>query len=91
MHLARVGHDAHLWARDAALAADIQDRRFNPVYLPEIRFPPNLRVTTDLAEALDASELVVAAVPSHGTREVLRRAAPHIRQGSTVVSATRAV
>jgi glycerol-3-phosphate dehydrogenase (NAD(P)+) len=89
VHLARIGHEAHLWARDAALAADIQERRFNPVYLPEIRFPANLRVTTDLRDALRHSELVVAAVPSHGTRDVLRRAAPHIRDGSTVVSATK--
>ena len=89
MHLARIGHDAQLWARDATLAADIQGRRFNPVYLPEIRFPGNLRITADLGEALRASDLVVAAVPSHGTREVLHRAAPHIRTGSTVVSATK--
>jgi glycerol-3-phosphate dehydrogenase (NAD(P)+) len=84
-----VGHDALLWARDPVLAADIHERRFNPVYLPEIRFPANLRVTADLAEALDDSELVVAAVPSHGTREVLRRASPYIRRGSIVVSATK--
>jgi glycerol-3-phosphate dehydrogenase (NAD(P)+) len=89
VHLARVGHDTQLWARDAALAADIQGRRFNPVYLPEIRFPGNLHVTTDLAEALASTDLVVAAVPSHGTRDVLRRAVPHIRRGSTVVSATK--
>jgi glycerol-3-phosphate dehydrogenase (NAD(P)+) len=89
VHLARIGHEARLWARDGALAADIQHRRFNPVYLPEIRFPANLRVTADLADALDGSELVVAAVPSHGTREVLRWAAPHIRRGSTLVSATK--
>ena len=89
MHLARVGHETQLWARDAALAADINDRRFNPVYLPEIRFPANLQVTADLAGALASTDLVVAAVPSHGTRDVLRRAAPHIRRGSTLVSATK--
>jgi len=89
VHLARIGHEAHLWARDAALAADIQQRRFNPVYLPEIRFPANVRVTADLGDALNGSELVIAAVPSHGTREVLRKAAPHIRRGATVVSATK--
>jgi glycerol-3-phosphate dehydrogenase (NAD(P)+) len=69
--------------------ADIQQRRFNPVYLPEIRFRPMLRVTADLGDALNGSELVIAAVPSHGTREVLRKAAPHIRRGATVVSATK--
>ena len=89
MHLARIGHETTLWARDAAFAADIEQRRFNPVYLPEIRFPANVRVTADVGDALGGSDLVIAAVPSHGTREVLRKAAPHLRAGATVVSATK--
>lgn len=89
MHLARVGHEAHLWARDSALAAEMDARRINPVYLPEIPFPANLRVESDLAAALGSSDLVVAAVPSHGTREILRRAVPHMRPGVTIVSATK--
>jgi glycerol-3-phosphate dehydrogenase (NAD(P)+) len=64
-------------------------RGANAVYLADIRFPPNLAVTGDLDEALDAVDLIVAAVPSHGTREILRRAAPHIGRGSIVVSATK--
>jgi glycerol-3-phosphate dehydrogenase (NAD(P)+) len=67
----------------------MRERRVNTVYLPEIRFPANVRVTADLADALDGSELIVAAVPSHGTRDVLRRAAPYIRPGSIIVSATK--
>lgn len=59
------------------------------MYLPEIRFPANVRVTAHLDEALRNSDLVVAAVPSHGTRDVLRRAAPHIGPGATIVSATK--
>jgi glycerol-3-phosphate dehydrogenase (NAD(P)+) len=89
VHLARIGHEAHLWARDSALAAEMRTTRLNRVYLPDIALPATLHVTTDLAEALDASPLIVAAIPSHGTRDVLRRAAPHIRPGSTVVSATK--
>jgi len=67
----------------------MRDRGANAVYLPDVRFPPNLCATADLGEALDGSELIVSAVPSHGTREILRRAAPHVRRGSTVVSATK--
>ena len=89
VHLARAGHDTCLWARDAGLVADMSERRANAVYLPDMRFPPGLRVTADLAEALRGVELVVAAVPSHGTRHILKRAAPLIRQGATVVSATK--
>lgn len=35
------------------------------------------------------ADFIVAAVPSHGTREIMKRAAPHVRPGSTVVSATK--
>jgi len=67
----------------------MSERRANAVYLPDIRFPAGLRVTSDLADALCDTELVIAAVPSHGTREILKRAAPMIRSGTTVVSATK--
>jgi glycerol-3-phosphate dehydrogenase (NAD(P)+) len=89
MHLARVGHDARLWARDPALVADMRARRANAVYLPDIRFPESLRVTADLAEALVGSEFIISAVPSHGTRQILARAAEYIDPGATVVSATK--
>ncbi|MBI4266429.1 MAG: NAD(P)-dependent glycerol-3-phosphate dehydrogenase [Acidobacteria bacterium] len=89
VHLARAGHDACLWGRDPALVADLCVRRANAVYLPDIRFPDRLRVTADLTEAVDATDCIVAAVPSHGTRDTLRRAAPLVRPGAVVVSATK--
>lgn len=89
VHLARVGHDTRLWARDPALVADMAWRRANPLYLPDIRFPERLRPTGDLAEALHDTEFIVAAVPSHGTREILQRAAAFVRPGATVVSAAK--
>lgn len=64
-------------------------RRANAVYLPDISFPAPLRITADLAEALDGAEFVVAAVPSHGTRSIIRRAAPDVIAGATIVSATK--
>jgi glycerol-3-phosphate dehydrogenase (NAD(P)+) len=64
-------------------------RRANAVYLPDIRFPDRLRATSDLAGALRETEFIVWAVPSHGTREILQRAARHVRPGATVVSATK--
>jgi glycerol-3-phosphate dehydrogenase (NAD(P)+) len=89
VHLARVGHEARLWARDSALVADMRRDRVNAVYLRDIPFPAGLDVTGSLAEALDAAELVVSAVPSHGTRDIVRAAAPFIPLGTIVVSATK--
>ena len=89
VHLARAGHDAVLWARDPALVSDMRARGANAVYLPDVSFPGGLRVTADLADAVGGTDLIVAAVPSHGTREILKRAAAHIQPGSIVVSATK--
>jgi glycerol-3-phosphate dehydrogenase (NAD(P)+) len=64
-------------------------RRANAVYLPDVRFPERLHVTADLAEALRDTEFIVSAVPSHGTRDIVRLAARYVRPGTTVVSATK--
>jgi len=64
-------------------------RHVNAVYLPDIRFPARLDVTADMAAALDGAEVVVMAVPSHGTRDIARVAAPFIDAETIVVSATK--
>ena len=46
-------------------------------------------VTADLEEALDQVGLAVSALPSHGTREILRQARPFVSDGAVVVSATK--
>jgi glycerol-3-phosphate dehydrogenase (NAD(P)+) len=88
VHLVRTGHEVWLWGRDAALVADLRTRRANAVYLPDITFPPRLNVTADLAEALHGADVIVSAVPSHGMRDVLRRAAPLVHD-AIVVSAAK--
>ncbi|MBK5298044.1 MAG: NAD(P)-dependent glycerol-3-phosphate dehydrogenase [Vicinamibacteria bacterium] len=88
-HLALAGHRVQLWARDAALAAQIQHRRVNAIYLPGVELPPSVTATSDLGEALAGSELIVAAVPSHGLRLVMDAARPHLPPGATIVSTTK--
>jgi glycerol-3-phosphate dehydrogenase (NAD(P)+) len=78
-----------LWARDAALVADMRARRANAVYLPDVNFPESLHATDSLAGALAGTRVVVVAVPSHGVRHVLRQAAPHVLADTLVVSATK--
>jgi glycerol-3-phosphate dehydrogenase (NAD(P)+) len=88
VHLGRIGHDVTLWARDAKLAAEVRDRRANAVYLPDIRLPDRVAVSDSLS-ALDGTELVVCATPTHGCRTVMRAAAHHLPESATIVSATK--
>src|SRR5688572_7031173 len=89
VHLARTGHDVRLWARDAALAADMAAARMNRTYLPEIELPPSLAPTPDMRAAVDEAHFVVMAVPSHGLREVSRGARAHLPRACSIVSATK--
>jgi glycerol-3-phosphate dehydrogenase (NAD(P)+) len=89
VHLARVGHDVRLWARDAALVDDMHAKRANVVYLPGILWPDALSVTHSLAHAVADCELVVSAIPSRGCRNVMRTAAPYVGARATIVSATK--
>ena len=89
IHAARVGHDVTLWGRDATLIRQISDTRENARYLPGIRLDDRIVATAELDEALSGAHLVIAAVPSHGMRYVLRDAALFVPPGAIVVSATK--
>ena len=89
VHLAQVGHEVQLWARDAALVADMRERRANAVYLPGVNFPDCLQPTESLSTALLDARVIVVAVPSHGLRRVVQQATPHISESALVVSATK--
>src|SRR5207247_11316445 len=85
VHLGRIGHDVRLWARDPALVDDLSSHRTNAVYLPDIALPDRVSVTHDMRLALRDAELVVSAIPSHGCRDVVRRAAPHLDSRAVIV------
>ena len=89
IHLGRLGKPVHLWGRDPVLMGRLCEERRNETYLPGTPLPPSLMPTASLEEALGTTDWVVLAVPSHGSREVLRRVAPLLRPGVTVVSATK--
>ena len=67
----------------------MQVRRANAVYLPDVTFPDGLSITGDLSQAVTDVDVVVAAVPSHGARAVLRSIASEVRRDVIVVSAVK--
>src|SRR6188768_4264881 len=91
IHLGSVGHEVTLWGRDEDLLQEMLRRRANPTYLPDFTFPPPVRPTPDLADALAGARHVIVAVPSHGLRSVVRAAAPHIPSDAVLVSATKGI
>ena len=75
-----------LWARNPALAEEIDTAHLNSAYLPGHELPPELRGSSSLEECVSDADVIVMGVPSHGMRATLGRLAPHVRPGVPVVS-----
>jgi glycerol-3-phosphate dehydrogenase (NAD(P)+) len=91
IQLARAGHDVHLWARNAELAASIADTRQNGTYLPGIPLPEKVRPTADLGTACAGSEMLVFVCPSAGVRAMATAIRNHVEPRPLVVSAAKGV
>ena len=89
IHMGRVGHDVHLWARDAQLVASMIEHRQNSAYLPRFVLPESVVPTASLEQALAISTCVVVAVPSHGARAVIQKASVFLPTGVPIVSAAK--
>jgi len=64
-------HEVRLWARDPIQSRALVSERCNARYLPGISLPEALRVESVLDRALSGAELLVAATPVAGMRDLL--------------------
>lgn len=77
----RANQQVTLWARDPETTRSILQGE-NPRYLPGIRLPEGIAATTDIAQALEGADCVLAVVPAQSLRETLEtpafRIPPHV-------------
>lgn len=69
-------HAVRLWTRSASHARQMRSTSSNERYLRGFELPKNLRISADLRETVDATEMVLAVVPSAGFRETLAALKP---------------
>jgi glycerol-3-phosphate dehydrogenase (NAD(P)+) len=89
--LARRGHSVRLWAYEAEVAAAVNARHENPVFLPGCDLAPALTATTDAVAASQGAGVILTAAPSHVLRRVVEQARPGIGAEVLVVSATKGI
>ncbi len=80
-----------LWVYEADLAAEMEERRENGLYLPGFQLPGNISITTSLAEAATHAPIIVSAVPSHFLRTVWQQMLPALHPETLLISATKGV
>lgn len=70
--VASKGINVTLWEHHPERASTMQEQRENTLFLPGFRFPDNLQVTADIAQAAQQKDLLLLVTPSQKLRENLR-------------------
>jgi glycerol-3-phosphate dehydrogenase (NAD(P)+) len=75
---ARNGCQVLLWGHNERHIAALAKERKNQRYLPDLGFPDEIAVTSDLKKAAEFSDLILVSVPSHAFKSTLLRLKPFI-------------
>lgn len=80
-----------LYARSEAKAREMAQLRENKQYLPSIKFPPALDVTSDLEKACRGSRDLLIVVPSGSFVSMLQEIKGYLQEGQCLAWATKGV
>ncbi len=87
--LAGKGHEVRLWARRPELAHSLAVTRENSDYLPGVRLPENVTITSDLAEAVKGSSAVLVTVISRYLRPMAEMLGPLVSDDQLVAHGSK--
>jgi len=85
------GQEVSMWEFFEERADAMKKTRENKAMLPGIKIPESITVTSDMAEAIPGSDIVLLVVPSHVMRDTVKAAALLMKGNETVVVATKGV
>ncbi len=84
-------HSVSLWSYREKYAEAIRARRENPSFLPGIVIPDNVIATSNLHDAVEGREMIVAAVPSQYARLVIGQIAPRVGRDLVLVNVAKGI
>ena len=86
--LAQKGKKVIMWQRDQKKAKIIQEDRIHP-FIDNYKAHENIEFTADLEHTLKDTHFIIVAVPSHGVRELIKRTADYVENGTIIVNASK--
>lgn len=84
------GRRVTLWAREADVVTDINERHVNAGFLPGIPLDAKLTASSDLA-AIAASDAILMVAPAQHVRAVAMALRPMLRPGQIVVNCAKGI
>lgn len=89
--LATNGHQTRLWMRNQEAAEQAEKSRENSKYLPGYLLHENLKIGSDLIDAVSGSDLVLFSVPSSSVRSVAKMVASSLKPDACILSTAKGI
>ena len=89
--LSNNGHDVTLWSKLQREIDGLSQDRAKIPNLPGAVLPDNIKLTSNLTEAVDEPDIIVSAVASPYTRETAHTLAEYVKPGQVIVNVGKGI
>lgn len=89
--LSKKGYRVSLWGAFKKYSKQISQSRRNPKFLPGIRIPKEIEITSDIKSAITGKQVIVLAIPSQYTRSVLKKIKNGFSKNTIFLSVTKGI
>lgn len=87
--MANNGHNVSQWMRNAEQVEEINLTGVNSRYLPNAELCEELVATTDLEQAIQASDTIFVSIPSKSFEHVVEKITPFLTEDKMLISTTK--
>ncbi|WP_392486454.1 NAD(P)H-dependent glycerol-3-phosphate dehydrogenase [Haloimpatiens sp. FM7315] len=89
--LAKKGANVDIWDRKEEVIEDINVKRENIKYLPNIIIPSNVKALSDLNKVIKDNKYIVLSVPSHAIKDICNSIKEFITEDKIVISIAKGI
>ena len=89
IHLARSGNTVTLWGNEPEHIEKLALERNNQQFLPDIKFPDNLLLNSEIEEVLAATDLLLVVIPSYAFRPFFSKYSDLITARHSIIWASK--
>ena len=87
--LAENNEEVVIWAREKEVVDGINNSNENGKFLPGVKLAKNLKAVSDVKEAVENAEILVAAIPCQFLREKAKEISAGVKEGTIIVNVSK--
>ena len=89
--LAKKGYKVVVWEYSKDRAIELEEKRENDIFLPGVKFPENLEITSSLDNILVDTRFLLFSVPAQVLRTVASQISSQLREDITIINSAKGI